>query len=114
MSTSDTYSPGRATSEEVERSIQRGGANWKPIAFQALLLILLSASLLILIVLLADIVVNAWPTFRDRGLSFITDGLSLNPETAGVWTAIVGSVIIAVIVAVLSFPIGIGAAIYLE
>ncbi|MDJ0791434.1 MAG: phosphate ABC transporter permease PstA [Acidimicrobiia bacterium] len=114
MSTSSTLNPRRATSEEVAKTIKRGGANWKPIAFQALLLILLSVSLLILIVLLADILVSAWPTFRDRGLSFITDGLSLNPETAGVWTAIVGSVIIAVVVAVLAFPVGIGAAIYLE
>ena len=114
MSTSSTLNPRRATSEDVARSIKRGGANWRPIAFQILLLILLSVSLLILVVLLADILVSAWPTFRDRGFSFITDGLSLNPETAGVWTAIVGSVIIAIVVAVLAFPIGIGAAIYLE
>jgi phosphate transport system permease protein len=114
MATSGTLNPRRATSEEVAKSIKRGGANWKPVAFQALLLVLLSASLLILIVLLADIVISAWPTFRDRGLGFITDGLSLNPEAAGVWTAIVGSLIIAVVVAILSFPIGIGAAIYLE
>ncbi len=103
-----------ATAEEVAKSIRRGGPNWGPMAFQILLLTLLLASFLILLVLLSTIMVDAFATFQTRGVSFITDGLSLNPETAGVWTGIIGSLVIAAVVAVLAFPVGIGAAVYLE
>ena len=68
----------------------------------------------ILVVLLADIFAGAWATFRDRGLDFVLSGLSLNPETAGVWTGIIGSLIIAFFVILLAIPIGVGAAVYLE
>jgi len=103
-----------ATTREVERAIRSGGGDWKPLAFQGLLLAALIVSFGILVVLLTDIVTNAWPTIQTRGLSFVTDGLSLNPETAGVFTGIVGSVTIASIVALLAFPVGISAAVYLE
>ncbi len=108
------YRRDEATAREVERAIQRGGGDWRPLAFQGLLLLTLIVSFGILVVLLTDIVTNAWPTFQSRGLSFVTDGLSLNPETAGVFTGVVGSIIIASIVALLAFPIGISAAVYLE
>lgn len=112
--TSATYRKRKATSEEVARAIKRGGIDWRPFVFQALLFLMLLASFAILIILLVDILSSALPTLRDRGIGFVTDGLSLNPETAGVWTAILGSLVIALIVAVIAFPIGIGAAIYLE
>lgn len=112
--TSATYRKRKATSEEVARAIKRGGIDWRPFAFQAVLFLMLLASFAILIILLVDIFSSALPTLRDRGFGFVTDGLSLNPETAGVWTAILGSLVIALIVAVIAFPIGIGAAIYLE
>lgn len=109
-----TYRQERPTSQEVAKAIQRGGSDWRPLAFQILLLALLLGSLVILFALLADIVVSAWPTFQTRGLTFVTDGLSLNVDTAGVFTGIVGSLIIAGIVALLAFPIGISAAVYIE
>lgn len=103
-----------ATEEAVERALRGSGIKWGPLLFKFALLVALLFSLLILIVLLADIFVSAWPTFRDRGWSFITSGLSLNPETAGVFTAIMGSLVIAFIVVILAFPVGVAAAIYLE
>ena len=111
---SATQRRSRATSAEVARAINRGGPEWKPLAFQVLLLMLLLASFAILIALLVDIATSAWATFESRGLSFVTDGLSLNPDTAGVFTGIVGSLIIATIVSLLAFPIGVSAAIYIE
>lgn len=102
------------TREMVQRSLQTGGLKLGPFLFQAFLFLMLMVSLGILIVLLGDILIKAWPTFTERGLDFVTSGLSLTPETAGVSTAIVGSVIMAGIVAVLAFPIGVAAAIYLE
>jgi phosphate transport system permease protein len=102
------------TREMVQRSLESGGLKLGPFLFQAFLVLMLMISLGILVVLLGDILIKAWPTFAERGLGFVTSGLSLSPETAGVSTAIVGSVIIAAIVAVLAFPIGVAAAIYLE
>jgi len=103
-----------ATANEVQNALKRSGIQWRATLFHAGLLLLLLTTLVILFVLLADIIVNAWPTFQERGVSFVTDGLSLNPETAGVFTGIVGSLAIAVIVIILAFPIGLSAAIYLE
>ncbi len=102
------------TRASVERAIRRSGIRWGSALFTGLLLVLLITTLLILLVLIADIMIKAWPTFLERGPSFVTDGLSLNPETAGVFTGIVGSGVIAIIVALISFPVGVAAAVYIE
>lgn len=109
-------SPSRqvATREAVERQLKGKRANPGAALFKAFLLVMLLTSLLILIILISDLVISAWPTFRDRGLGFVTSGLSLNPDTAGVWSGIVGSLIIAGLVVALAVPVGIGAAVYLE
>jgi phosphate transport system permease protein len=46
--------------------------------------------------------------------AFFTSGTSREPELAGIWGAVVGSFLTLVITLMLSFPIGIAAAIYLE
>jgi phosphate transport system permease protein len=45
---------------------------------------------------------------------FLTGGDSREPEQAGVWGAVVGSIYTLAVTLVLSFPIGVAAAIYLE
>lgn len=82
--------------------------------FEAFLLIALLGSLAFLLTLLVDISVGAWPVLSTRGWDFVSSPISLNPETAGVWQAIRGSVLLMVFVAGFSFPLGIGAAVYLE
>ena len=47
-------------------------------------------------------------------MPFFTNGASREPEMAGIWGAIVGSFLTMVVTLVLSFPIGVAAAIYLE
>ena len=111
---SATQRTSKATSQEVARAISRGGPDWKPMLFQVVLLLLMLASFAILATLLFDIATSAWSTFQTRGLTFVTDGLSLNPDTAGVFTGIIGSLIIAALVALLAFPIGVSAAVYIE
>ncbi|MEN8235362.1 MAG: phosphate ABC transporter permease PstA [Actinomycetota bacterium] len=103
-----------ATRDAVRKQLQGKGPSVGASAFKFLLIAMLSTSIAILVVLLSDLLVSAWPTFRDRGFGFVTSGLSLNPETAGVWTGILGSLAIALTVILLAVPIGIGAAIYLE
>ena len=111
---SRTSATQRATRDAVRASLEGRRTEPGAVVFKILLLVMLLSSLLILVVLLADILAGAWPTLRDRGLGFITSGLSLNPETAGVWTGIIGSLVIAFLVILLAIPIGIGAAVYLE
>ncbi len=84
------------------------------LAFELSLLVMLLVSLAVLVTLLADIISGALPVFRDRGIDFVTSGITLDSATAGVWTGLVGSVGIAIIVAVIAFPLGLGAAVYLE
>ena len=102
------------TEAVVRRSLEGKEARWGGLFLELSMLTALLASLLILILLLVDVIIGAIPVFRERGLDFVTSGLSLNPATAGVWTAIVGSVLLSLIVAVIAFPLGIGAAVYLE
>ena len=82
--------------------------------FEVLLLLSLVGCLLILVVLIAEVVRDGVSVFADRGLDFLTSGLSPKAETAGVWQGIMGSLLIMGFVVVLAFPVGIAAAIYLE
>lgn len=103
-----------STRDVVSEALRGRRVNVGGIVFEALLLLALLASLGVLVTLIADILAGAIPVFRDRGLDFVTSSLSLNGESAGVFSAIMGSVALTVIVALFAFPIGIGAAIYLE
>lgn len=102
------------TAAVVAQRLRGRRLNVGGLVFEIILLISLLASLGILVALLADIVAGAIPVFRERGLNFLTSGLSLSGDSAGVWTAIVGSLAITVIVAIIAFPLGVAAAVYLE
>ena len=82
--------------------------------FQVLLLASLLFSLAVLLVLVVDVLEKALPVFADRGIGFLTSPLSSNPAKAGVGQGIIGTVVLAGIVAVVAFPIGLATAIYLE
>jgi phosphate transport system permease protein len=84
------------------------------LVFEGLLLLALLISLLVLVTLLADIFRTGMPVFQLRGLDFVTSNVSSLPERAGVAQGIRGSLTIVIFVIVLSFPLGIGAAVYLE
>jgi phosphate transport system permease protein len=84
------------------------------VVFQVMLLLSLLAALAILVTLLYEVIRTGLHVFSDRGSDFLTSSLSSTPERAGVWQGIKGSIGIAVFVVALAFPIGIGAAIYLE
>lgn len=70
---------------------------------------------------LSDMQIAWLDTLDDRGRveekfnsAFFTRGDSRDPELAGIWGAIKGSFYMLVVTLALSFPIGIGAAVYLE
>jgi len=82
--------------------------------FQVLLLASLLFSLAVLLVLVVDVLGRALPVFADRGFGFLTSPLSSNPAKAGVAQGIVGTAVLALLVAILAFPMGLATAIYLE
>src|SRR5688572_27585504 len=79
--------------------------------FHAMLLISTLIGLLVLIALIVDVAVEGLPWVRPQ---LFTEFHSRHPEEAGMKSAIVGSILMLVITAILTFPIGVGAAIYLE
>lgn len=107
---------GRITVTEgaVGRALSRKRLPIGDLALQGLLLLSLIVCLGFLIILLTQVITAGWSVFSDRGVDFLTSGLSRNPEQAGVWQGIIGSLEIAFIVAVVAFPLGIATAVHLE
>lgn len=103
-----------STEDLVRRSLQGKRLNPVNSFVRALLLISMFSSLVVLAVLLADILTKGLGVLFDQGLSFVTDPLSPRPEGAGVFQGVMGSIALTVFVVVVSFPLGVAAAIYLE
>lgn len=79
--------------------------------FHIILLIATLFGILTLFALIVDVAVEGLPWVRPQ---LFTEYHSRHPEEAGMKSAIVGSVAMLVITAILTFPLGVGAAIYLE
>lgn len=71
----------------------------------------ISIAILVLIVLLVDVCVDG---LLRINWEFITNFPSRKAERAGLFSALVGTIWVMVVVAVVSFPIGVGSGIYLE
>ena len=83
--------------------------------FVALLLLSLFVALIILAVLLIDVVLDSLSVWETRTVGdFLTSQLSANPEVAGIWQALYGSVLLMAFVAIVALPTGVASAIYLE
>ncbi len=98
----------------VRGSLRAQSRDWGGIILQVLLILALLFSLATLLVLVLDQFTKALPVFQERGVDFLTSGLSSNPAQAGVAQGIIGTVLIAVLVSLLAFPLGIGTAVYVE
>lgn len=103
-----------STSELVARNLRRRGIDYVGATISAVLLVTLLASLAILVTLLADVLQGGLGVLLDRGWDFVSSPLSPRAEETGLLQGILGSVALTVFVAILAFPIGVGAAIYLE
>lgn len=102
------------TSVAVQRSLARQGRDWPGLVFALLLLGAMLLTLVILVILIVDQLTRGLPVFQERGVDFLTSGLSSDPAKAGVAQGIVGSLVIGLLVAILCFPLGILTAVYLE
>ena len=102
------------TSDLVAKRLKGKSFDWRSSVFQFVLLLSLLLSLAVLIVLLVDVTRDGFSVFQDRGTDFVRSGLSSLPDRAGIWQGLIGSLFIAIIVILVSFPLGIAAAVYLE
>ena len=107
---------GPRTSEKMVQAMERRAFDVRGRVFHLTLLLTLLITLFILGVLIVDVVIDAWGVLTGRPGGFLSGtmrSISDDPKL-GVHQALVGTFWIAVFVAVLAFPIGIGAAIWLE
>lgn len=102
------------TADIVRRRLEGSRTDLGGRVFEGFLLLTLLASLGILIVLIGDVLIKALPVLTNRPIEFLTGDMSSNPERAGVAQGLFGSVVLMVFVAILAFPIGVAAAVYLE
>jgi phosphate transport system permease protein len=109
MSTAGSVAAGTVTASLRRQRLDVAG--W---VFSAILLLSLLFSLAVLMVLVGDQLVRGLPVFAERGTSILTSPLSSNPAKAGVVQGLIGTALLAVIVSLTAFPIGILTAVYLE
>jgi phosphate transport system permease protein len=102
------------TRSAVERALRGKRADVSGIAFHAMLLFTLAASLAFLVILVWTTWQTAQPVFAERGLDFVTSNVSALAFRAGVRQGIIGSLYLVAIVALVALPLGIAAAIYLQ
>jgi phosphate transport system permease protein len=105
---------GQAAAATVREQLTGGKADVKGIVFKLLLLGALGVSLAVLASLFIDVGSTGASVLTDRAESFLSGGLRTKAESAGVFQAIRGTFWIGVFVVVLSFPIGLASAVYLE
>ncbi len=98
----------------VRGSLASTSRDWRGAILQVLLLLALLFSLATLAILLFDQLTKGWSVFAERGVDFFTSPLSSRPGQAGIVQGLVGSALIATLVALLAFPLGIATAVYLE
>lgn len=98
----------------IAPSLRTRGWDLRGRLFQVALLLSLLVTLGILFALIADVIARALPVFEQRGAGFLGSPLSSNAARAGVLQGLLGSGLLALIVAAVAFPLGIATAIYLE
>jgi phosphate transport system permease protein len=82
--------------------------------FHGVLAASLLVTLLVLVVLVVEVVGDGWSVLSSRLGNFMTTGLGSKPEISGIAQGLRGTFYLCLTVAVVAFPLGIGAAIYLE
>jgi phosphate transport system permease protein len=109
MSTTQSVAAGA-----VRRSLQKDRLDVAGLAFSAVLLFSLIFSLALLVILVADQLGRGLPVLAERGVDLLTSELSSRPDRAGVVQGLIGTALLATMVALIAFPIGILTAVYVE
>lgn len=93
---------------------RRRSADVKGQVFLGLLLLAVGLAVAMVLAVLFSVIADGADVLGSRLWSFLSNPSSSDPSKAGVAQGIRGSLLIAAIVSVVAFPVGIGAAIYLE
>ncbi len=102
------------TAGTVTHSLRRSGVDVAGMVFSAALILSLLFTLAVLAILIGDQLGRGLPVIAERGTDFLTSTLSSRPENAGILQGIIGTAMLALMVSLLAFPIGILTAVYLE
>jgi phosphate transport system permease protein len=114
MAVATTIGVGReAAADRVRRELTKGGGDLAGKLFQAALLGSLAIALLVLVFLLADVWGDASAVLPERIQDLVSQQYVSRSLRAGIFNALRGTFWIGVFT-ILSFPIGIAAAVYLE
>lgn len=105
------YSQGNSGSQTSGFTQNLEGRYRADMIFQVLAWGAVTIALAVLGWLLIDVLVDGLGTLN---WNFITSFPSRKPEEAGIWAAFTGTLWVMAVVAVVSFPIGVGAGLYLE
>jgi phosphate transport system permease protein len=105
---------GEIVPEQVRRQLTGRRSDLAGRAFVILIFSALTLSVVILAVLVYDMVSTGEPTLTGRLGDFLTGSLRSQPGESGVLQGLRGTFFIGVFTVVFAFPLGIGAAIYLE
>lgn len=101
----------RSLSTETNLRTPLLARRWADLAFQAMAIAAIAASLGTLVILIGDIIVDG---IARLNWIFFTSFPSRSAEKAGIASALVGSLGLILITIVVSLPLGVGAAVYLE
>jgi phosphate transport system permease protein len=110
--------------QSYTKSTRKGGTEQRPVfktstrlryaldwVFTGLIFVATLIGLVVLAVLLIDV---AWDGVPRLGWGFLTNFPSVSAERSGIYPALLGSLLLLLHTAIISVPLGVGAAIYLE
>jgi phosphate transport system permease protein len=107
--------PSQITTEVVAAKLKGEKADISGQSFRFVLMGLLGFVLAALVALLWNTTSVGVPYLVDRGpIDFISRFTNSRPEVAGIYQALAGTIQMAIIIALVAFPLGVATAVYLE
>ena len=103
--------PQRSAEKAVSNLARPGRRNGKERAFAVLLFTMTAVALVVLVALVVDIIFDGAGRLN---VGFLTEYASRLPDRTGIRAGLTGTLSLMIITALVAFPIGVGAAIYLE
>ncbi|MGK2958564.1 MAG: phosphate ABC transporter permease PstA [Acidimicrobiales bacterium] len=112
LSTPATLSP--VAADVVRQRLQGRRFDRAGTLFRCLLVVMISITVMILVVLITTVIADGWSVLSSGLGDFLRSDLSSRVDRAGVAQGLKGTMTIGAIVVMVAFPVGIGAAVYLE
>lgn len=106
--------PLTSSPELVRQRLQGRKLDIAGFVFRLMLLATLFVTLMLLAVLLLDVVTGGWSVLTTRLGDFLTGKLGISATRSGISQGLRGTLFIGLFVVLIAFPLGVGAAIYLE